>query len=57
MRGIELDGLGEVGDGTVIVPRADIGTAPAVIGLRVVGIDFKGRVVVGDGAVVVPFGR
>ena len=53
---IDLDGLGAVGDGHVVVPLGPIGRASAKVRICILGVDLNGLVVIGDGRVVVPLG-
>ena len=50
---IEPDGLGEVGDGLVVVPLVPVGHAPVAIRLGIFRVQPDGLGEVGDGLVVV----
>ena len=52
--GVEVQGLGEVGDGLIQFPLIGVGQAPVDISPGVVGFDLQGLVIIGQGCSVIP---
>src|SRR5438105_2974926 len=49
---VQLDGLGEVGNGPRVLAGIEIGVAPVVGNQRIVRVERQGGSIVGEGAVV-----